>query len=94
METYSVKRGMDDNVLWCGLRKLGKALDEVYADAMILVSWTTGANRDNVIKVTDFDVEMIRGLPGVLPWRSGKLQNGSRRVPVAGAKASLNSKVE
>ena len=29
-------------------------------------------------KVTDFDVEVIRGLPGVLPWRSGKLQNRSR----------------
>ena len=45
--------------------------------------------------VTDLDGEMIRGLPGVLSWRSGKLQKRSREgVPVARPNASLNSKVE
>ena len=72
-------------VLRCGLRKLGKASDEGFPNAMLLVSWITGANRDNVMyKVTDLDVEMIRGLPGVLSWRSGKLPKRSRRY--AGSK--------
>ena len=67
-------------VLRCGLRKLGKASDEGYPDAMILVSLITGANRDSVMyRLTDSDLELIRGLPGVLSWRSGKLQNRSRR---------------
>ena len=65
--------------LRCGLRKLGKASDKGYPDATILVSRITGTNGDNVIyKVTDLDVEMIRGLPGVLSWRPGKLQKRSR----------------
>ena len=72
-------------VLRCGLRKLGKPSDEGYPDAMILVSLITEANGDNVMyKLTDSDLELIRGLPRVLLWRSGKLQNRSRRC--AGSK--------
>ena len=73
-------------VLRCDVMTLGKASDEGYHDAMIIVSWTTGANRDIVMyKVADLDVEMIRGLPGVLWWRSGKLQN--RSTGCAGSKS-------